>query len=177
MIITIGGSIGSGKSTLAEAIAKRFNYKHISAGKVMRDMAEEKGISLLEFSKYAEKHPEIDKEIDSRQKEQAKSRDCIIDGRISAYMMPADLCIWLDAPLEIRAARVAKRERITEIEAIEGILRREGSEKKRYKEIYKIDLNDHKIYDLIVNTKRISVEEMTDLVSEGIKVFNQRRTN
>jgi cytidylate kinase len=177
MIITIGGSIGSGKSTLAEAISKRFNYKHISAGKVMRDMAEEKGISLLEFSKYAEKHPEIDKEIDRRQKEQAKNCNCVIDGRISAYIMPADLCIWLDAPLDIRAARVSKREKISVKDALEGILRREGSEKKRYKEIYKIDLTDHRIYDLIVNTKRINVEEMTDLVSEAIKVFNQHLTN
>lgn len=172
MIVTIGGSIGSGKTTLAKAISERFSMRHISAGKVMRDMAKEKGISLIEFSKYAETNSEIDKEIDRRQKELAKEGNCVLDGRISAYMMESDLCIWLDAPIEVRAKRVSNRENLPEKEALEGILKREGSEKKRYKEIYNIDLDDRKIYDIILNTKRVNVEEMTDLVSEAIKVFN-----
>lgn len=176
MIVTISGSIGSGKTTLAKALAERFSMQHISAGKIMRDMAKEKGISLIEFSKYAEKNPEIDKEIDRRQKELAEKGNCILDGRISAYIMEADLCIWLDAPLEVRAKRVSKRENITEKEAIKSILEREASEKKRYKEIYNIDLDDRRIYDIILNTRRVNVEEMTDLVSEAIKVFNHHKT-
>ena len=60
MIITVGGQAASGKSTLAKALAERLRYRHISAGHVMREMAAERGTSLVEFSRYAEKHPEVD---------------------------------------------------------------------------------------------------------------------
>jgi len=48
-------------------------------------------------------------------------------------------------------------------------MRREESEKKRYRDIYKIDLDDRSIYDIVINTKRFSVEGMVDIVSAAIK--------
>ncbi len=168
MIITIGGSIGSGKTTLAREISKRFNLKYISAGRIMREMAREKRMSLLEFSEYAESHPEIDREIDQRQKNLAKG-NCIVDGRLSAYFLHAELKVWLDAPLKVRVERVARRDNVSKKEAREGILEREKSEKKRYREIYDIDLDDMKIYDLIINNEKFSIENTADIVSAAIK--------
>jgi cytidylate kinase len=169
MIITIGGSIGSGKTTLADEISRTFNMQHVSVGKIMREMAKEKGMDILEFSKYAEGNPTIDKEIDRKQKSMCFKGNSVVDGRLSAYMLDANLRLWLDAPLEVRAQRVAKREKTTEIRAKKDILKREESEKKRYKDIYKIDLNDRAIYDLIINTKRFTVEEIVEIVSAIIK--------
>ena len=171
MIITIGGSVGSGKTTLAERIAKKYGMRHYSVGRVMRDMAKEKGMSLLEFSKYAESHHRVDKEIDRRQKELAKG-NCVFDGRLSAYLLPADLRIWLDASLEARAKRVAKREGVTKKDARSHILKREKSERKRYREIYGIDLEAREIYDLVIKNDRFSVEDTVDIVSAALKVFN-----
>ena len=169
MIITIGGSIGSGKTTLAAEISRRFDMLHVSAGEVMRQMAKEKGVDLIDFSEYAEKNPGIDKEIDHKQKDMCSKGNCVVDGRLSAYMLDANLRIWLDAPLEVRAQRVAKREKTTETRAKKDILKREESEKKRYKEIYKIDLDSREIYDLVINTKRFSVEEIVNMISAIIK--------
>jgi cytidylate kinase len=171
MIVTIGGSVGSGKSTLAQKIAKRFGMKYVSAGAVMREMAKERGMSLIEYSKYAESDSKVDREIDKRQKELAGDK-CVADGRLSAYLLCADLRIWLDAPLPVRAKRVAKRENISEAEAEKQITTREKSERKRYKEIYGIDLDDRKIYDLVINNEKFDADTTLEMISAAVKVFN-----
>ncbi|MEA3255182.1 MAG: AAA family ATPase [Candidatus Altiarchaeota archaeon] len=168
MIITIGGSIGSGKTTLAEEISERFNLKHVSAGLVMRKMAEEKDMSLLDFSKYAESNPKIDEEIDQKQKSLVKD-DCVVDGRLSAYFIPADLNIWLDAPLKDRVERVMKRDNVSKKEARKDIVKREQSERKRYLAIYDINLDSMEIYDLIINNGRFSIKNTVDIVSAAVK--------
>jgi len=168
MIITIGGSICSGKTTLARELAKKFNLRHISAGSIMREMAKKRGMSLLEFSRYAESNPEVDLEIDRRQKELA-SGNCVVDGRLSAYFLDSDLKIWLDAPLNVRAERLSERDKKSEEDAKRSIIEREDSERKRYMEIYGINLRDISAYDLIINTAKFDIKTMTELVSIAIK--------
>ena len=50
MVITISGEPGAGKSTTAKLLAKKLSCKHYSTGDFMRDMAEERKISLLELT-------------------------------------------------------------------------------------------------------------------------------
>ena len=168
MIITIGGSICSGKTTLARELAKKFNLRHISAGSIMREMAKKRGMSLLEFSRYAESNPEVDLEIDRRQKELATG-NCVVDGRLSAHFLDSDLKIWLDAPLNVRAERLSERDKKSEEDAKRSIIEREDSERKRYMEIYGINLRDISAYDLIINTAKFDIKTMTELVSIAIK--------
>ena len=106
-------------------------------------MAEEKGMDLLEFSKFAEDNNEIDLEIDQRQAKIAqKSEDLIVEGRISAYFINADLKVWCTAPLDVRAQRISQREDKTIQIAREEILTRERSETHRYLEIHNINIHD-----------------------------------
>ncbi len=176
MIIAVGGSAASGKSTLARALARRLGYAHISAGAIMREMAAERDLSLLEFSQLAEADDAIDGAIDERQKREAAKGDCIVDGRLSAFMIPhADVKVYLTAPLETRAARVAERDQ-DEVASVEdaqsAITLREESERKRYKDIYGIDLADTSIYDLTVNTQKWGIEETQELVAKAIELLN-----
>lgn len=167
MIITVGGSAASGKTTLARNLAKRLKFKHISAGGIMREMASERKQSLIEFSKYAEKNPEVDVEIDQRQKKLAKG-NCVIDGRLSAHFIKADLKVWLTAPIEVRAMRIKKRDRFKTLDdAVNHIKRREASEKKRYKKIYGINYPDLSIYDIILDTSRFGIKATTGIIAEA----------
>lgn len=168
MIITIGGSIGSGKTTLAKELAKRFDLKHISAGMIMRDMAEKMCMSIEEFSKYAEKDTEVDQEIDRRQRELAVG-DCVVDGRLSGHFLDADLKIWLNAPLDVRIKRVKSRDKKTLEDAKAALLEREDSEKKRYAEIYGINIEDMSRYDIVINTARFDVKTIADILTPAIK--------
>lgn len=176
MIIAVGGSAASGKSTLARALAERLGYTHLSAGAIMREMAAERNVSLLEFSKLAEHDDAIDREIDERQKREAAKGDCVVDGRLSAHMLPAaDLKVYLTAPLTTRAARVAERDS-KEVSSVEeaqnAIVAREKSERKRYREIYGIDLADTSIYDLTINTQKWGITETQDLVANAVDLLN-----
>lgn len=159
MILTIGGLVGAGKTTLARRLAGAHGMSYITIGDIMRQMAEKRGMSLNEFSGLAEKDPSIDREIDERQRKSAKD-NCIFDSRLSAFLIKADIKIWLTAPLEVRAERVAKREGAPLKEALNNIRRREESERKRYKGFYKIDLNDLSVYDLVLNTAYFTPDDM-----------------
>ena len=100
MIITISGKPGSGKSTVAELIAKRLSLKHYSIGNFMREIAKEKGISLLELGKIAEKERWVDDELDKRQIELGGREDgFVIDSRLGFHFIPKSVKIFLDVNL------------------------------------------------------------------------------
>lgn len=169
MIITVGGAIGSGKSTLAENLAESLGLPHYSVGGIMRDLAEERGMSLLDFSAMAESDSKIDEELDRRQKDLCMKGDCVIDSRLGAYFLPADFRIWLEISSEEQAKRVSGRDGIPQENALDAISKRRESERKRYKEIYDIDLEDKSIYDLIVDTSELSKEQVLDACLAAIK--------
>ncbi|MCL2156599.1 MAG: cytidylate kinase family protein, partial [Methanobrevibacter sp.] len=111
MIITIGGLAGSGTTTAAEVLSKKLDIPFVSAGSTFREMASERGMTIFELSKFAENNTDIDIEVDKRQADLAKgSENLIVEGRLSAYFVEADLKIWMIAPLEVRAKRICYRE-------------------------------------------------------------------
>ncbi|NOZ76558.1 MAG: AAA family ATPase [Euryarchaeota archaeon] len=169
MIITIGGPIGSGTTTVAGELAARLGLRHIYAGEIFREMARERGMSLAEFSRYAEGNEEVDREIDERQKALAAQGDCIVEGRLSAHFVDADLKVWLTAPLEVRAARVAEREGQDVETATAQTREREASERRRYREIYGIDPWDLSAYDVVMNTEHWDAESIINLMELMIK--------
>jgi CMP/dCMP kinase len=175
MIITVGGQAGSGKTTLAKALAERLAFRHLSAGRVMRDMASERSVSLVEFSKYAEEHPEVDREIDDRQKRLAQGADCVVDGRLSRHFLNPDLSIWLVAPAQVRANRIVGRgEKYKSAKDAElDMTLRDESERRRYMKYYRIDINDLTAYDLVINTGRFDIGQMTALALAAANSFKR----
>lgn len=173
MIITIGGLAGTGTTTTAELLSEKLNIPYISAGSVFREMAAERGMSVLEFSEFAEGNDDIDKEIDKRQAEKAKSSEnLIIEGRLSAYFVDnADLKLWLVTPFDVRSQRISEREDKTVDVAKDEIIIREKSEALRYMEIHNIDISNMDIYDLIINTDTFDPESVSEIIIQTLKVI------
>ena len=172
MIITLGGLAGTGTTTTAELLSEKLGIDFISAGVVFRQMAEEKGMSVLEFGEFAEGNDDIDKEIDRRQAELAKSADnLIVEGRLSAYFVEADLKLWLVTPFDIRSKRIADRESKSVDQAKEEIISRENSEALRYMDIHNIDISNMDIYDLIINTDTFDPEKVSEIILTTLKVI------
>jgi len=176
MIITISGKAGSGKSTVARALSKRLKLKHYSVGDLMRQMAKERGISLLEIGRKAEKDEKIDKELDKRQIGLGKKeKNFVIDGRLTAFFIKkADLKVFLDCDDKVRAQRILKDKREGEkgkslTQVIKNIKKREESERKRYEKYYNVDYYDKELYDMVIDTTFTSVEEVVDDVVGFIK--------
>ncbi len=173
MIITIGGLAGTGTTTLAELLSEKLDIPYISAGSVFREMAAEKGMSVLEFSEFAEGNDDIDKEIDRRQAEKAKLADnLIVEGRLSAFFVDnADLKLWLITPFDVRSKRISEREgKPVDLAKVE-IITREKSEALRYKVIHNIDISNMDIYDLIINTDSFDPESISEIITTTLKVI------
>jgi cytidylate kinase len=173
MIITIGGLAGTGTTTTAELLSKKLDIPYISAGFVFREMAAERGMSVLEFSEFAEGNDDIDKEIDKRQAQKAKEADdLIIEGRLSAYFVDnADLRIWLVTPFDVRSKRISEREDKSVEVAMDEIVIREKSEALRYMEIHNIDISNMDIYDIIINTDTFDPENVSEIIIQTLKVI------
>uniref|UniRef100_A0A7J2TIP7 Cytidylate kinase n=1 Tax=Archaeoglobus fulgidus TaxID=2234 RepID=A0A7J2TIP7_ARCFL len=171
MKITISGPPGSGKTTVAKILSEKLKIKLISAGSVFRQLAKEKGMSLEDFSRLAEINPEIDILIDKMQREMAeREKNAIIEGRLSAWMIKdADLKVLIFAEAEVRYSRIAKREGKDIYIVRQETKMREEMEKRRYQKYYGINVDDWSVYDLIINSTRLSAEKIAEIIIAALK--------
>ncbi len=173
MIVAVGGPPGSGKTTVAELFAKAHGYTLVSAGMKFRAWAQERKMTLEAFGKAASADPEIDRKLDREVfedvlRQDAANRDVIVEGRLQAHLLQARhipcLKVFIDAPLAVRAKRIAGREKTTAKAAERGIRAREELEGNRYKAIYGIDLADRSVYDLVIDSSDKTPEEIVEIV-------------
>ena len=175
MLLTVSGPPGSGKSTNAAALADRFGLDHISGGDIFRELAAERGLSPVEFNELAEEDEQIDRDLDRRLRDIALERDdVLLESRLAGWLAAdhADIKIWLDAPREIRAERIADREEKPVEVARQETSRRENSEALRYKEYYNIDIKDLTIYDITCNTARWGPSSMQHVLATAVESFD-----
>lgn len=173
--VAMSGLHGAGKTTAAKKLSEKLGLRYVSAGQVFRKMAEEKDMSLAEFSEHVEEHPEIDKELDARTAEEAKKDDVLIDARLAGWMAEdADIKILLIAPLEERIRRIAQRDDSSYEEVKRETLARGESEEKRYMDLYDIDVEDHSVFDLIVSTERFDEEETLMILERAVEVVSEK---
>jgi len=171
-VIVVGGPPGSGKSTVAKLIASKYGLRYVSMGSIFREIAKRMGVSLEELSLIAERDPSIDRMIDSRAVEEAKKGCVVIDGHISAWILKdiADVKIATWASRPVRISRIAQRDG-RDVSAVERETTiREESEKRRFKTIYGIDVDDLSVFDIVVNTERFTPEEVLAVVSKVIEL-------
>ncbi|KAB1198511.1 MULTISPECIES: (d)CMP kinase [Haloferax] len=175
MLLTVSGPPGSGKSTTAAALAAAFDLEHISGGDIFRQLAAERDMSAVEFNKLAEEDDQIDRDLDRRLRSIAVERDdVLLESRLAGWLAgdEADLRFWLDAPVDVRAERIADREDKAVDVAREETVTREASEAKRYMEYYNIDFSDLSIYDISLNTARWGESEVTEIITSAVEAYD-----
>ncbi len=172
MRITISGPPGSGTTTVAKLLAERLGFKLISAGELFRRLAAERGMTLEEFSRYAESNPDIDFYIDKLQREMAnREDDVVVEGRLSGWMVKDAFKVWIYASPEVRYRRIAKREGKDLSRVKNETKRREELEKRRYKKFYSIDLDDISVYHLAINSDHFRPEEIVEIILKALEFY------
>ncbi len=170
--ITISGTPGSGKSTVAKLLENKLGLRHVYSGMVFRDIAKKYKMSLEEFGKYCEENSEIDKELDDQQIEILRNGNVILEGRLAGWLahqnnIPA-FKVEVNADIETRAQRIVKREKGIVEKRKKEILERERSEALRYKKYYNIDLKDSSIYDVVIDSRDKTPEEIVDIIIDKL---------
>jgi cytidylate kinase len=163
MIIAISGLTGSGKNTLGELLAKKLGYKLICP--TFKDLAAKEGISLMEFQKKAEGDHNIDRKFDDVLKEQVTETNgnCVVTTWLGPWIVEAGIRIKVSAPLEVRAKRIATRDKMTIAEAKKHVKERDEENRKRYRAVYGIDIYDEKKFDAILDSGKHKPEELLEM--------------
>ena len=171
VVITISGPHGSGKSTIAKEIAKALNLKYVSSGQTFRRLAKEYNCDLEEFSRKCEQDHSIDRKIDQITIDEAKKGDVVLEGQLASWMAKdfTNFSIYVTASLDTRVERIAKRDDIDFKIAKKITLARTKSEVRRFKRMYKIDIENKEIYDLILKTDRLTKEEVNNILIVACK--------
>jgi len=139
-------------------LAKRLGLRHVSAGKLFRQIAEERGLSLGDLSEKASEKDDLDKFVDMRTREEAEKGNIVIDGLLAGWIvrMDTNLKFYLFTPDEVRISRIARRDKCSFDEAEKATFYRERLERRRFKRFYTVDIDDYSIYDLVLNTALLS---------------------
>ncbi len=175
--VAISGLHGAGKSTISKALVKKFkSLKYVCAGEIFRQLVKERGMTLSEGQKYAELHPAVDRMIDRRIADAARSDKVLLDARLAGWFAKkADLKVFLTASTKTRVMRIVQRESRRYRDVYSETMRREKSEAKRFKRLYNIDVNDYSVFDIVLNTERLSVSETTRILMAAVDTVMKRR--
>jgi CMP/dCMP kinase len=170
-VVTIGGPPGSGKSTAGRRVASELALEYRSAGEEFRAEAAQRKMDLAAFGRYAEQHPEVDRELDRRMQAYARP-GVLLDGRIQGVLCRRSGIpvreIVVTASEDERVRRVAERDHESTERARVEVRARAASERARYRAIYGIDL-DHEPADLTVDSTARTADEVARTIVEFLR--------
>ncbi|MHC5078339.1 MAG: AAA family ATPase [Planctomycetota bacterium] len=172
---------GVGRSALADRLAEALGAERLSTGKVFRDMARDRDLSIEEFHRQIPAHPEWDADLDRRvmgRIDQAKAtgRFLVVDSNLAAILGEPDLAVRVDVPDPVRARRVMEgrrygdRQFATEKEALAFLDGRSEQEVRRYADhpdpMYRhVDLTDSKAFGLTVDNTGSLEDAVKDILA------------
>ena len=173
-IISLAGDLASGKGTVSKILMQKLNYGVYRNGEYFRSLAKKMNMTVTEFNKYVVEHPEIDQQIEKSAAEYAKDHNnFIIDARLGWYAVPESFKVYLTVDINEAAKRAFydKNRKDTEnLATIEeqkkDMIERSRRENERYWEIYHVRKDNMKNYDLVIDTSKITPEEVADKIIE-----------
>ena len=176
MRISISGPPGSGKTTVCMLVADDLGYDHVLVGQVFRQMAMERKMDLEAFGGLAEEDETIDRELDERMLRLARANENIVlEGRLTGAMLKSKkvdvFAVFVTADERVRAERIARRESKDVDLVLREILARERSEKKRYLAYYGINPYDKSIYDMWLDSTKMSAEDIARIITQRLRVM------
>lgn len=150
--ITISGGVASGKSTIGKLLAQKLNYEFTSIGNKTRAIANQKGLTIMEFQKQCLVNPLIDLAIDKEfSKECNVLKSLVIDYRLGFKFITGSYHIFLRISESTALERLknANRENETHITLRE----RNAAFKVQFQNAYNIEYTNENNYDLIIDVE------------------------
>lgn len=176
MIITISGKLGSGKSTVARMLSDELGYRCISAGAMMRDLAQKRGLTIVEFNQLCAKDKSIDLEMDEYIVQLGKTEEnIIVDSRLAFFFIPHSFKIKLSISDKKAAERIfcdttrTTEKKYASLKELENdIVERRKLEVNRFNELYGVNIEDEKLFDCVIDTGDLTPHEIVELIKKSL---------
>jgi cytidylate kinase len=175
--IILFGFSGSGKSTIANLVAEKYGLKVVHPSGILRDLYEgkkvdigntryntgfwesEEGVRLFR-SRLDEEEP-LDVVSDRILVEEVRKGNVVIDSWSLPWLTDRGRKIYLQADLEVRAQRVAKRSEISYERALEVVDMKDEETRNLFRRLYGFDIKlDHDVFDYVINTNDLTKNEV-----------------
>lgn len=183
-IITISHEMGAGGPEIGMAVAQRLGYRYADQ-EVISESASRYGLLEEKLTHLDESKPSLFERLDTETHryitviqttllEFAERDNVILMGRSGQWLLrgiPHVLRVRVKAPFELRVKRALKKlagqmgEAVNPRTVTDMVRRDDGEKSSRFRYFYETDLNDPSLYELVLNTERMSVETAVELVS------------
>ena len=143
-----------------------------------RDLAADIGLSFEEIHERSQQNRSFDYLTDLNQIRLSLQPKVVVGSRLAAWLVNADLRVWLQASLEERAKRIFRREvdkGLTYESVLYRTLQRDEQNRKRYLQLYGLDSNDRSDFDIIINTEKLTAEQVSSLIIAAARWASQNQ--
>lgn len=180
-VITISRQTGSFGDEIAKAVAEKLRYNCVDKMKISDALADQ-GLRAPDFEKFDGKKPTIWQSLSNQKKkfifllraavyDFARSGNVVILGRGGQALLkdiPGTLHVRIVAPFESRMRRLMDLEGYDEKKSEQLILQNDRDSSGYIRSFFDIDWDDENMYDLLLNTRTMSVETATSLIIAAI---------
>ncbi len=165
--IAISGLSGCGNTTICKELARILRIECINY--TFRNLAKERNMSMQEIACLSEKSDDVDRLVDTCQKELvANAQRCVIGSRLAIWFIhDVSIKIYLKVKKAVRYARIQQRENKSIEQVMQETSARDHRDTERYKRIYNINIDDYEsVADTIIhNNGKDSNSTITTILS------------
>lgn len=180
-VITISRGSYSRGIEIAEMISERLGYQCL-ARDVLIKASEEFNIPEVKLNKALEDPPSFFERFNQKKKKyisyiqmalinHLKTDNIVYHGLAGHFFvkdLPNVLKVRIIADPEYRIKHVMERDQVSRVDAIDFLKKIDGLRKRWGKFLYGIDVEDPSLYDIVINTEKLSLELTVEIICEMV---------
>src|ERR1043165_3104126 len=186
-IITISHEMGAGGPEIGMSLAKRLGYRYVDQ-ELIQDAVRRYGLLEEKLSHLDESKPSLFERFDAETRRYitviqtalydfAEQDNVVLMGRGGQWLLrgiPHVLRVRGMAPFDVRGKRLPKKlagpmGEQTNPRTVTELVRRDDAEKAgRMRYLYEVSITDPSLYDLVINTEKLSVGAAVSLLAGGV---------
>ena len=183
-IVTISHEIGAGGPEIGQQLAERMSYRYVDH-ELIADAAQRYGLLEEKLSHLDESKPSLFERFDAETRRYitviqtalydfAEHDNVVLMGRGGQWLLrgiPHVLRVRVMAPFDVRVKRLGKKlagpmGEQTNPRTVTELVRRDDAEKAgRMRYLYEVGISDPALYDLVINTEKLSVAAAVGVIA------------
>ena len=181
-IVAISETTGSLGNQIGRRVSERLGYRFADR-EIIAKAAEQFGAELSDLRHGTEGKPTFwERLTDSQHRyrayvdsiilEMASGDDVVLTGMAAAIVLrqvPHALRVRTNAPERLRAERVEQRQGLTREAALDHVRHTDHERATRVKFLYRVNVDDHLLYDIVLNTERMTADEGARVIQETLR--------